>query len=194
MWWSNEIAAPFCPVIFAMKTWFCPFRSSIGADRKRRALGKFWISSNARELHARKMTTLGQKINGQMESDTRLSLDERSRVRARRGPRPARSRLEARPPVCGSLTEVNLVGRGALQGRVRSVGSVPANEQRKLVAKRAAQQRHDSKQSGALLFQGFNRSLNDRDAPLLADGAETLADAKAPAPVFVGCRTACPCR
>src|SRR5271166_1520213 len=135
-----------------------------------------------RDSHAWQMRTAG--VEGYFELETRagLALDEhlRSGTRRRTGPRGPwfQTRLAARRPAF----EVHLVGRGASQSCVRSVAIVPVAEQAELSDKGSVSQGNQRQQAHALGLERADEALDHRDAPLLANGAETLADVAALAP------------
>lgn len=54
------------------------------------------MSSRASDAHARKVTTVGEDLDMQVELSARLPFDEHPRPRTRRGTRPAQPRLETR--------------------------------------------------------------------------------------------------
>ena len=85
-------------------------------------------SRSACDRDAREVTTVSDELKCQPKRHARLALDEDLWPRARRATWPGDARLDARQTASGAAGEVDLVGSGALQRRVRSVLVMPGHE------------------------------------------------------------------
>ena len=119
----------------------------------------------------------------EFQPNARLAFNQHLRLGAAGHARPARTRLETRAPAGGTSSKVNFVRGGALQSHVRTIGAVPAHGVLHSKLERARPQRHHGQGTSAFL-QGADETLHDRNAASLADGAATLADGVAAAPLF----------
>ena len=139
------------------------------------------ISGGAADSHTRQRTEAVHEVDRDLQAGARLAFDKRLRVSTRRWPRPIGPRLEARLAASASAGKINLVGRGTLQCRVRAIPIVPETNELELTIAGAAQERYP-RHSAHGLFQRADETLDDRNAPLLADGAEALTNAVTAAP------------
>ena len=126
----------------------------------------------ASNAHARQVTTAGKRLDDQFDLDARLALDEDLRLSTRRATRPSSTWLEARLATGRTPTEVNFIGRRAMQGHVRSMSVVPGNEPGNLPMDGSAHQWYYRKQAQTVAFERADEALDDGNASLLADGAE----------------------
>src|SRR5262249_20340255 len=94
---------------------------------------------------ARQMTTMSNEFDRQFQADAWLPLDERTRAGAGRAARPGGARFPARRPASRTASEVNFVGRGAFEGRVRAVGVVPGSDPMQVAPEGSTQQRDDGR-------------------------------------------------
>ena len=109
------------------------------------------ILSGAREGNARQVTAAADKVDGQLQASAGLPFDEDLRFGTRGSARPAVAWLEARLPAGGTATEVNFIGRGALQGSVSPVSVVPDDEETDFAIHGAVHKREDRQSSRAFL-------------------------------------------
>lgn len=121
-------------------------------------------------------------LDAQLQLSAGPSTDERLLARAHGSSRPSRALFEARLAARGEPPEVDLVGRAALQARMRTLGVVPSDVVVELAPEGALRQRHNRQQACALGLQRLDEALDDGEAAVLADGAEALGDAVAAAP------------
>jgi hypothetical protein len=101
------------------------------------------VLCDATELNDGQMLAPAGPLNDQLEHDTGLPTDERVGSGAGGSARPARARLEARPPACREPSEVDLVGSAGPESRVRALSVVPGDEVIELAAEGGATERDD---------------------------------------------------
>ena len=78
---------------------------------------------------------------------------------------------------------IGLVGRGAMETRVRAILVIPIGKQLKLSAEGLAAKWHED-DARTLALQAQDESLDNRDAAVLANGTESGCDAFEIAPAF----------
>ena len=137
---------------------------------------------DASQRYDGKMTPPAAMRDNQLDHGAGFPSNERVRLRARRSSRPMRSRLEARPTTRRDLVEVDLVRRTGAETRVRPLRVEPGDVVVELAAERGSCQWNDRQQARALVLHRLDESLDDREASVLADGAEALLDAVTSAP------------
>lgn len=138
-------------------------------------------SGCATEFHDREMFLSGVEVNVQFDDGSWMSAHQNVGVRAGRASRPARAGLESRSSGSWASAEVNLArGLGSKVG-VRSLAVVPGGEGLQL-PQEGGETEGDENPPGALVLQRSDQPLHDRNAPVLANGTEALADLVATAP------------
>ncbi len=96
-------------------------------------------------------------------------------------PRPSSSWLESRCTTVGREIEVDLVRSLGLERTVRPMAVVPLDEQREFTLKRRPIVRNDEL-ARALVFDGPDESLDNRETSIFLDRPEALSDTTVAAP------------
>ncbi len=123
------------------------------------------------------------EVDDEGEAITGLSGDERARFGTGHASRPASARLDPRSSIGGPQLEVDFVRRLAFERGVRPMFIIPREEHCELPAEAHLALRHHNPAS-RLVFHGPDESLDNSDAPMLPDGAESRANSLASAPAL----------
>ena len=124
------------------------------------------------ERHDRQVLATTMVFEVDRESISGLASDKRLRPRASRRTRPAFTSFDARSPASRSLTEVDFIRRLAIERCMRAMFVVPVGERKKLATACFSFLRQQNP-SRALVLQTSDQTLDDGDAPVLADSAVT---------------------
>jgi len=137
---------------------------------------------DAPKRNDRQVLPAAAMLDDQLHDGTGSPPNERVRLRARRAARPSIPRLEAWPTASGERTEVDLVRGACPEPTVRPLRVVPGDVVIELATERGLRQGHDRQQPRALVLHRLDESLDDGEAAVLPDGAESLLDAATAAP------------
>ena len=135
------------------------------------------VLRDALEGDDRQVPATSTMLDDQIDHGSGLPSNERMRAGARRSLRPTRSRFEPWPPARGERAEIDLVGGARAESGMRPLGVVPVDVVIELASERGSRQGHDRQEPRALVLQGTDEPLDDGEAAVLADSAETLLDA-----------------
>ena len=137
---------------------------------------------DASKRHDGEMFPPAAVLDTQLDRNSWSSSHERMRRSARRPSWPTGSRFESRSPASRECTEIEFVGRAGAESRVRPLGVEPGDVIVELAAERVSRQRNDRQQPRAFVLHRLDKSLDDGEAAVLADGAEALLDSTTAAP------------
>ena len=123
------------------------------------------------------------EVKDELQVDAWLASDLYLRRGARRVTGPVRPGFESRPSAGGGNSPVAFIGRPTAQSCVRAAGVVPGGDCIGFRTHLPEVQRNEDT-SESLVLQRADESLDDGDAAVLADGAETRLDLASLAPTL----------
>ncbi len=133
------------------------------------------------QLNDGKMSSPDQVSDVQVEALAASPSHGNLRLSTGAAPRPSSSWLESRRTAGGREIEVDLVRSSSVKRTVRPMAVVPFDEQRELTEESRPVIGNDEP-ARALVLDGPDESLDNREAAIFLDGAEALSDTAAVAP------------
>ena len=137
--------------------------------------------SSALQFDERQMPAACQVSHGERELLTASPSHGSARPSTWRAAWPLSSWLESRCTAGGQEIEVDLVRSSSLERTVRPIAVVPLDEQRELTPESPPAIGNDEL-ARALVLDGPDESLDNRETAIFLDGPEALSDATAAAP------------
>ena len=146
--------------------------------------GTAWLSGRSFESDEGQMLAAGCELDHEFGVSATRSADGSLRRGTETLARPACARFNARLGVCGLATVVDFIGRFAAKELMRPIAVVPVNTEPQLGGHAAHVKRDERQGCHAFGLQRFDEAFDDRDAAVLADGAEAGSHVSAFAPAF----------
>jgi hypothetical protein len=138
----------------------------------------------------REMLATSEVLDLQFESNTWSTPQLGRRSGARCPARPSQSGLEAWLHAGRRRAEVDLVRRPTVEAVVRTLAVVPLREDRQVLSQRSFLIGNEQP-SSALLLDGPDQTLDERDGTVLSKGTEALLDTASSRPVAEGVSPDC---
>ena len=128
------------------------------------------------------MATATNKANVNLNAYAWLTFDECSGRRTNRSARPSEPGLEAWSATSGPTMEVDFVGRGTLEGHMRTMLVIPSDKPIEFALKQTAPEWHHIQHLRAALFQCQDKALANGNASSLPDGTSAMTYVLSAAP------------